>query len=157
MGFNSFWVSFCSVSPNTQGVKIVFKKNKSTCIWAWWTQKIKIFCDFGVFILSPAPINENPEITEIQQKDHNAELWDCSFKSSWSAAQMISISKWIPKSLYVGAVPQKCYLKKVFSEISQNSQESTCARACFLIKLHASGTETQKETLAQVFYCEFCE
>ena len=28
--------------------------------------------------------------------------------------------------------------KKVFLEISQNSQENTCARVSFLIKLHAS-------------------
>ena len=30
--------------------------------------------------------------------------------------------------------------KKVFLEISQNSQENTCARASFLINLEASGT-----------------
>ena len=33
-------------------------------------------------------------------------------------------------------------------KISQNSQENTCVRACNFIK---------KETLAQVFSCEFCE
>ena len=33
----------------------------------------------------------------------------------------------------------------------QNSQENTCARVSFLIKLQA-----KKETLAQVFSCEFC-
>ena len=44
--------------------------------------------------------------------------------------------------------------KKVFLEISQNSQKNTCARvptvshACNCIK---------KETLAQLFSCEFCE
>ena len=45
----------------------------------------------------------------------------------------------------------RCSVKKVFLEISQNSQENTCARvseACNFIK---------KETLAQVFSCEFCE
>ena len=41
--------------------------------------------------------------------------------------------------------------KKVFLEISQNSQENTCARVSFLIKF------IKKETLAQVFSCEFCE
>ena len=46
------------------------------------------------------------------------------------------------------AVAQTCSVKKVFLEISQNSQENTCARASFLIKLQA---------LAQVFSCEFCE
>ena len=38
------------------------------------------------------------------------------------------------------AVVQRCSVKKVFLEISQNSQENTCARVCFLIKLQASGT-----------------
>ena len=31
--------------------------------------------------------------------------------------------------------------KKVFLEISQNSQANTCARASFLIKLQASGLQ----------------
>ena len=38
------------------------------------------------------------------------------------------------------------------------SQENTCARVLFLIKLQASGLKfIKKETLAQVFFCEFCE
>ena len=36
------------------------------------------------------------------------------------------------------AVDQACSVKKVFLEISQNSQENTCARVCFLIKLQAA-------------------
>ena len=59
---------------------------------------------------------------------------------------------------------------EVFLEISQNSQENTCARVSFLIKLQVvpeSLSEwscrpracnfTKKETLAQGFSCEFCE
>ena len=40
------------------------------------------------------------------------------------------------------AVVQRCSVKKVLLEISQNSQESTCARVFFVIKLQAwaSGT-----------------
>ena len=38
-------------------------------------------------------------------------------------------------------------MKNVFLEISQNSQENTCARVLFI----------KKETLAQVFSCEFDE
>ena len=53
------------------------------------------------------------------------------------------------------AVIQSCSVKKLFLEISQNSQENTCARVSFLAKLHASGSQA-KETLAQVFSCEFC-
>ena len=48
------------------------------------------------------------------------------------------------------AVAQRCSVKKLFSEISQNSQENTCARFSFLIKL-------KKEALAQVSSYEFCE
>ena len=35
------------------------------------------------------------------------------------------------------AVVRKCSVKKVFLEISQNTQKSTCARVPFLIKLQA--------------------
>ena len=34
---------------------------------------------------------------------------------------------------------RRCSAKKVFLEILQNSQENTCARVSFLIKLQASG------------------
>ena len=36
-------------------------------------------------------------------------------------------------------VAQRCSVKKVFLEISQNSQERTCARVSFLIKLQTPG------------------
>ena len=48
------------------------------------------------------------------------------------------------------AVVQRCSIKQVFLKIWQNSQENTCARVSFLIKLQA-------EAQAQVFSCEFCE
>ena len=44
----------------------------------------------------------------------------------------------------------------MFLEISQNSQENTCARVSFLIKLLASSF-IEKETLVQVLSGEFCE
>ena len=46
----------------------------------------------------------------------------------------------------IEAVTQRGSEKKVFLEISQNSQENACAWVFFL-----------KKTLAQVFSCEFCE
>ena len=60
---------------------------------------------------------------------------------------------------YTEAVVWMWSVKKVFLEISQNSQESTCARVSLLIKLQTWGLELhwKKETLAQVFSCEFCE
>ena len=49
-------------------------------------------------------------------------------------------------------------VKKVFLEISQNSQENICARFSFLIKLQASDRQFyEKKTLAQVLSCEFYE
>ena len=44
----------------------------------------------------------------------------------------------------------------VFLKISQNSHEKTYARVSFLIKLQACNF-IKKETLAQMFSCEFCE
>ena len=44
----------------------------------------------------------------------------------------------------------------MFLEISQNSQENTYVRVSFLIKLQACDF-IKKETLAQLFSCEFCE
>ena len=56
------------------------------------------------------------------------------------------------------AVARSCSVKKVFLEILQNSQENTCVRASVLIKLQALDLNfIEKETLAQVFPCEFCE
>ena len=40
---------------------------------------------------------------------------------------------------------QRCSVKKLFVKISQNSQENTCARVSFLIKLQAWG----------IFFTEF--
>ena len=62
------------------------------------------------------------------------------------------------RSLVTEAVVRRCSVEKVFLEISQNSQENTCARVSFLIKLQAWASNfIKKETLAQVFSCEFCE
>ena len=55
-------------------------------------------------------------------------------------------------------VAQTCSVRKVFSEILQKSQENTCARVSILIKLQAWACSfIKKETLAQVFSCDFCE
>ena len=48
------------------------------------------------------------------------------------------------------AVAQTCSVKKVFLEISQNSQENTCARASFLINLQEQNS--QENTCARVSF-----
>ena len=48
--------------------------------------------------------------------------------------------------------------EKVLLENSQNSQENTCARVSFFNKAAGrAATLLKKETLAQVFSCDFCE
>ena len=47
-------------------------------------------------------------------------------------------------------------MKKGVLKISQNSQENTYASVSFLIKLRLDAF-IKKETLAQLFSCEFCE
>ena len=51
---------------------------------------------------------------------------------------------------------RRCSIKKVFLEISQKSQENTCARISCLIKVQAWGFR-QNETLALMFSCDFCK
>ena len=51
------------------------------------------------------------------------------------------IAKLFPSSIIIEVVAQTYSVKKVFLEISQNSQGSTCARVSFLIKLQASGVQ----------------
>ena len=54
--------------------------------------------------------------------------------------------------------PPEVFYKKVFLKNSQNSEENTCARVSFLIKLQASALNfIKKEALAQVFSREFCK
>ena len=55
-------------------------------------------------------------------------------------------------------VAQRRSGKKVFLKISHNSQENISARDSFLIKLRTQACNfIKKDTLAQVFSCEFCE
>ena len=70
----------------------------------------------------------------------------CGFKNYFNIRHTCLISE---------AVVQSCYVKKVFLEIPQNLQENTRARDSFLIKLQA--LDCKKESLAQVFSCEFRE
>ena len=49
-------------------------------------------------------------------------------------------------------------IEKMFLEILENWQENTCARVSFLIELRPKACNfIKKETLAQVFSCQFCK
>ena len=73
----------------------------------------------------------------------------------------LNIPKYHGKSVNIDPIEdrsshQRCSVKKMFLEILQNSQENTCARVSFFNKV-AGRNFMEKETLAQVFSCEFGE
>ena len=74
-----------------------------------------------------------------------------SFKSNFLKF-IRSVSNSICNIHNLEAVARRCSVKKMFLKISKNSQESTCVRVSFLIKL---GSFIKRETVAQVFFCEF--
>ena len=62
----------------------------------------------------------------------------------------------VTRLVLLEAVAQRCSVKKVFLEISQNSQENTCARFFFLISCRPEACNfTKKETLARVNFAKF--
>ena len=71
-------------------------------------------------------------------------LWKTALKFTYSTVEYFVshevTCKRSPATLSSEAVVQKCSVNKIFLEISQNSQENTCNRVSFLIKLQASGT-----------------
>ena len=79
-----------------------------------------------------------------------------TLKKKTSLPLKISIENVNDDILKEEAVVQRWPVKKVVLKISQNSQEKTCAIVYFLIKLQAWYLQLyQKDTLAQVFSCEF--
>ena len=62
-------------------------------------------------------------------------------KYLFSYRNEIIVKLWKRKIGKTEAVVRRCSAKKVFLEISQNSQENTCARIFFLIKLKASSLQ----------------
>ena len=62
---------------------------------------------------------------------------------------------WLCQGLFTEAVAQRCSVKKMFLEISQNSQENTCARAS-LLRPEACNF-IKREALAQVFFVNFAK
>ena len=70
--------------------------------------------------------------------DQKLLLIDAVIKSQFSYCSLI----WMLRSSH-----QRCSAKKVFLEISRNSQETTCARISFLIKLQAAPATLLKKRL----------
>ena len=65
---------------------------------------------------------------------------------------------YILKDLIVRSNPQKCSVRKGALRNFAKFAGNTCVRVSFLIKFQALvGNFIKRETLAQVFSCEFCE
>ena len=81
-------------------------------------------------------------------------IWLASF-CSFDSCTILENSVCYVWFLVLEAVAQMCSVKKVFLKILHNSQEHSCVRVCFLIKLQAWGQQLYwKKTVAQVFSCE---
>ena len=83
----------------------------------------------------------------------------CYWLSGIKQTELIQGSFSIIKPIIRGS-RLEVFCKKLFLEISQNSQENACAKVSFLIKLQVQAWASsciKKETQAQVFSCEFCE
>ena len=52
----------------------------------------------------------------------------------------MQVSLWVQFKM-TEEVVRRCYVEKIFLEISQNSQEKICGRVSFLIKLQARGLQ----------------
>ena len=64
----------------------------------------------------------------------------------------------VTQKLSKRAISRGVLLKNKFLKVLQNSEESTCARVSFLLKLQTEACNfINKVTLAQVYSCEFGE
>ena len=80
------------------------------------------------------------------------------FRNSKDLYVIYNVHKFFCLHINGESVSRRCSVKKVLLEISQNSQENISARVTFLINLQAKACNfIKKETLAQVFSCEFCK
>ena len=78
-------------------------------------------------------------------------LWDLTPKEQYTSSLKIEIAMLmsVQQCVISKVVVRRCSAKKVFLEISQNSQENTCDRISFLIKLQAFH-QYQQEYLKQL-------
>ena len=93
----------------------------------------------------------NPSVTWKSTLSSIILLWAIwSFLPSWYRISVFH--NWFRRFI------QRCSVKKMFLEISQNSQKNNSTRVSFLINLQTEAYNfIKKETLAQVFSDEFCE
>ena len=85
--------------------------------------------------------------------------WNKTFKQVLSFLSNLTSTLFILRIALTSHLPEiRSKLRTVFWEISQNSKENTCPWDYFLINLQVEACNfLKKETLSQVFSCEFRE
>ena len=86
-------------------------------------------------------------------------------KPTWvrEGSWLLLVFKWLTWNVHfywllLKAIARRYSVAKVLLEISQNSQENTCARVSFLIKFEGEACNfIKKESLTQLFSSEFWE
>ena len=95
--------------------------------------------------------------TVLKKLEHNSELAIAWFEINYT--KLLNTDKYhflVSGNKNDRSSRPEVFCKKVFLEMPQNSQENTCAKVSFLIRAEAYNF-IKKETLAQVFSCEFYE
>ena len=79
---------------------------------------------------------KNQTIQKMKEtKNISYPLSKVALRSMMGQSSILRLKLLIQFKTALGAVVRRCYIKKLFLEISQNSQENTCAKISFLIKL----------------------
>ena len=126
------FLSACAFSTRLCNIRTQSRKS-----WRWKSWKFSTFlADFldwnfnsqwDFVLISKTFFNigsRNKTPLEIYQGFSDYVIWNFLFQREFYQPG------WVQDEL-----PQRCFVKKVFLEISQNSQENTCVKVCFSIKL----------------------
>ena len=108
--------------------------------------------------LSEEAKNELNKVKEIEKKVDRENLYYKTNRYKHNFQNFRTVSAF-GRDIYIGTITIKetSSVKKVFLEILQNSQENTCARISFLIKLQASGDcfcAEKRETSIETFFAK---
>ena len=101
-------------------VSINFNANNNTLTFVWWMTTFKTTLA-NRMLFTKICDQESLLLQSVHIFDSITDFWNISELG------------------YTKAVVQRCSVKNVFLEISQNSHENTCARVSLSIKLQASG------------------
>ena len=94
---------------------------------------LEIFCG-SLAILFWFELIKNQTIQKMKEtKNISYPLSKVALRSMKGQSSTLRLKLLIQFKTALGAVVRRCYIKKLFLEISQNSQENTCAKISFLI------------------------